>query len=144
MKTASIRIASLISALLLTLLALPGCTHNNGDIGDFFGKWKLVSIERNDLQPVAYEGNIFWDFQNTTISMISITTQHDTTQTYGNWTVDGDLLTISFPDADLAPLPELNLPRTCSMTIEKHTSKEMILNYHPANGENIIYTFRKW
>jgi broad specificity polyphosphatase/5'/3'-nucleotidase SurE len=76
--------------------------------------------------------------------MIIINDRHDTTQTYGNWSADDDILTINFPDADYAPLTELNLPRTCSMRIEKQTSKEMILNYQASTEQNFIYTFRKW
>jgi hypothetical protein len=140
----SIRLLSIIAAIALILLALPSCTHNNGDIGNFFGSWKLVSIQSSDLQPVEYQGDIFWDFQNSTISMIIINDRHDTTQTYGNWSADDDILTINFPDADYAPLTELNLPRTCSMRIEKQTSKEMILNYQASTEQNFIYTFRKW
>ena len=50
--------------IILLLMMLPlffgGCTHNDGDIGDLFGRWKLVSLsadgeERSEERRVGKE-----------------------------------------------------------------------------------------
>ena len=46
--------------LLVTLAA--GCTHNNGDIGSWFGTWNVERIEIDGVAQADYQGQYFFQF----------------------------------------------------------------------------------
>ena len=39
-----------ILIIMLSMAALSSCTHNNGDIGPYFGTWKMLSIEVDGVE----------------------------------------------------------------------------------------------
>ena len=49
----------IIAAVVMTAIS-GSCTHNNGDIGPWFGEWKLTSIEIDGSPDAAYKANTFW------------------------------------------------------------------------------------
>lgn len=55
-------IITLLIAILLPVIA--GCTRNDGDIGTWFGSWKLERITIDGLIDEKYKGDIFWQFQS--------------------------------------------------------------------------------
>ncbi|MBQ2163347.1 MAG: hypothetical protein II445_02450, partial [Muribaculaceae bacterium] len=50
--------------MLLAIVAMSGCTKNNGDIGYWFGLWHLDSIELNGEVDNNYNGCYYFKFQN--------------------------------------------------------------------------------
>ena len=85
-------------AAVVAVVMLGSCTHNNGDIGDWFGTWRVTSIEV-DNQPVEnYGGGLFWMFQNDLICL-SYTTEgmyHNYSRCWGRWAEEGNTLTFDF------------------------------------------------
>lgn len=78
-------------------LVAAGCTHNNGDIGRWFGLWKVENITVNGSNDSNYTGNIFFAFQNTTFEQKQVHADQGVTQMIGEWREEGDMLTITFP-----------------------------------------------
>lgn len=138
MKTIRLYILPLI---ILTCLLGAGCTHNNGDIGPLFGRWKL--IEASGLPQSAPEG-IFWAFQSSVIQMQRNGAYGEESTVYGKWQLDRQELRLDFPDEDYAPLPELDLPRQCSLRVEHLSRSEMKLTYTNPDGGRQTYTLKKW
>ena len=46
------------------LLSITGCTQNNGNIGNWFGQWRMDSYKVNGEVQEDYQGNIFFCFQS--------------------------------------------------------------------------------
>lgn len=138
-KTAIIIILSVIVATTLC-----GCTHNNGNIGSLFGKWKLTSIEVENMQTPEIDGTIFWSFQNSTIEMQLLGDHQEETRAYGNWRSSGQTLFLDFSDSDMPPLPSLGLPAQCELQIIDGIGNTMILVYHPTPQQSLTYKFIKY
>jgi hypothetical protein len=142
--------------LLLTALSfMSGCTHNNGDIGDWFGTWKLQSIDINGVADESYQANVFWKFQNDIISMAQANDELHTADTrYGTWTQHDDQLLLDFGHSDNStaagqgqyqPLPAVYLPSGQStLTIVDLDSSKLTLRYVAANEIVYTYHFKKW
>lgn len=139
-------IARLTTILIVGICLLTGCTHNNGDIGPFFGKWKMTKMAIDGEEDKDYEGNIFWSYQSTTISMLRVVDDMSSVLTYGNWSTNDDysILNISFPDDIFPPLAETKLPREATLQIIKLKGSEMILQYITPEDELLTYYFTKW
>lgn len=133
-----------ILTLVVCLLA-GGCTRNNGNIGKQFGLWKLTSVETGGKTDAAYGGNIFWSFQNTTVEMKRVEANHAIESTFGNYRIDGETLTLTFPDDERPPLSGLDLQRVNEMQILCLTHSEMMLAYSPhGTAEPTVLHFVKW
>lgn len=68
-----------------TMISLAACTHNDGDIGHWFGAWKLRQITINGENDAAYGGNIFWKFQSEVIQMSQLNEYHGRYDAWGSW-----------------------------------------------------------
>lgn len=141
------RIHSLFGLLgAVLLLTLTSCTHNNGDIGPLFGQWKLVSIDAQGVEIPAYDGDVFWSFQDSAIQILSRTDQHEFEQRYGNWSLtDNDTkLVLTFPD-DRWPAPQaIGLKETSVLRVITLTSRDAVFELSDNDGMSITYTLRKW
>lgn len=126
------------------LVAMTGCTHNNGDIGSFFGKWKLTSVSAENVGEPNIDGTVFWDFQNTTIDMQLLQDNQEEIRVYGNWRSSGQTLFLEFPDADMPPLECLGLPASCELQILYGVGSTMTLVYHPTPEQSVTYKFIKY
>lgn len=83
-------IGPLMFALLLTAT---GCTRNNGDIGDWFGKWQVMEISVDGQPETGYEARYFWEFQNNIIRIAYVGPQGYDRETYycfGSWSQPAD------------------------------------------------------
>lgn len=135
---------------------LGSCTHNNGDIGPWFGEWKLTTITVDGTPDAGYDGNIFWAFQTTVIEMLSADneTTGDYRQRWGTWAQDGTTLTLNFTHSDndnpagsdkYIPFPETGLPAGVSkLDIVSLSSSEIKLNYTADDGKTYGYLLKKW
>ncbi len=140
-------------AVLSTLLS--GCTHNNGDIGPWFGIWTLTSIEADGAPIADYVPNsIFWKFQSTVINITQLLDHHDCRDTFGTWRQAGDSqLELNFTHSDdtlhpgtelYAPPEILHLPSDiCTLHIVRFTDKHIILTYISTDGVTYKYTLVK-
>lgn len=90
-----------IILLLVMIIAMPACTHNDGDIGDYFGRWKLTQITLNGDERVYNFDNVFWCFQSDIIEIdIVDETYHDKERYYGTFFYDDDSLILDFGHGD--------------------------------------------
>lgn len=132
------RYVLIISAALI-LITLLSCTRNNGGDSRLYGCWKLQRISRAGVDDAAYQGNIFWKFQNQTIEMQQVNELHNSLQTFGNYRLADETLFLSFPDEVFPPL--LSFPRESELQIVELTGREMVLaTGYPAT----MYYFKKW
>lgn len=131
------------------------CTHNNGDIGPYFGIWKLSQLTINGEEDPAYEDNIVWKFQASAISMVRVQEYHTHFESYGTWEeVSPEELRLKFIYSDngnpegspkYSPLPETHLPPgEISLTIVSLSSKRMQLRYQALDGTLYGYKLEKW
>ena len=97
MKTS--RFIQFFAAVLL--VALAGCTHNEGDIGIWFGTWHVDSATAEGVT-TDYQGGVFLQFQTTLVCARATGVTHPERNDYGRWTDDGSVLTIEFPDEHVA------------------------------------------
>ena len=138
----------------LAIVSMTGCTHNNGDIGDWFGTWHLKSIAFNDSPDADYDGNIVWKFQNNIIEMIEADdAEHTALERFGTWSATDSELTLNFTHSDerypagtgiYQPLPATHLPAAVStLRILKLSSSEIILQFDSEDNAVIVYTLRR-
>ena len=93
-------------------LMLSSCISNNGAIGIWFGEWKIESITWPDGSPFympTEHSALFFAFQNTTVRLTLSTDGEYSDAKYGNWSVEDDVMTISFPDVRWQPFAESGL-----------------------------------
>ena len=85
MKALTTRI---IMAMALLSAAI-SCTTNNGNIGEWMGRWKLTEIECNGSVVSDYEGNMFFAFQSTVFEVRKVGDYYEHDEKYGTWVDDG-------------------------------------------------------
>ena len=99
----------IISVLVAT--ALLSCTRNNGDIGPQFGTWQLDEIfienapvgttddgtDRREDITQHYSG-VYFSFQGP-IVRIRVQSGESSTNVFGNYEINGNNITFTFPDA---------------------------------------------
>ena len=129
---------------LLVLLCLCGCTHNNGDIGPLFGKWKVTSISSSGVELPPYEGNLFWNFQNTTVGVIMTHGDNSYNDVYGNFRLTDNTLTLDFADPRFTPPAECGMQRLMHLELLELDKGRASFLYHPTEDSEIIYTLKKW
>lgn len=147
--------------LTLTVIAaatlLTGCTHNNGDIGRWFGTWTVERILVDGEPYARYEHNMVWKFQNSVFSMQLIDTDpgiHDRQQRWGSWSEADGALIIDFNHSDdacapgegiYAPFPVslLNRGGASVLRIASDKGSEVTLTFTSARGENVTYIIKK-
>lgn len=142
MKTLTTKI---LMALMLLAVAT-SCTTNNGDIGEWMGRWKLTSIECNGSAVDDYEGNLFFAFQSTVFEVRKVGDYYEHDQKYGTWSDDGKgTLVISFPDERYVPFEVLHMSQDRNvLTYYKVEKKGFTLTAVAADGNTYTYRLVKW
>ena len=66
---------------LLALVGLCGCTHNDGDIGIWFGTWQVEDITGGaadfELDHPMDQGKYYFQFQSNMCTVMYIDTRHN-------------------------------------------------------------------
>lgn len=142
----------LILAFVVAMAATASCTHNNGDIGDWFGKWHLKSIEINSVNDDSYDGNMVWKFQNDIVEM-DVINGHIHSEHYGTWKESDGKLILDFTHKDdntaagtgtYAPPSQTYLPAAVvGLKILKLSSSTLILQYDADASTVITYSLSK-
>ena len=132
--------------LLAALLVVASCTTNNGDIGPWFGTWRVTEITTDGVADADYQGNMFFKFQSTVFEMLLVHDDHGTENRFGIWNDDGKgTLTVSFPDANHEPLPQSHMRAEQNvLTFNGVQSSGFVLRLDSPDGH--VYTCRlvKW
>lgn len=103
---------TIILALLLTVAL--GCTRNNGDIGPWFGTWRVTGISA-DGEPVrGYTGNVILKFQSHVMESRAQYDHHSYSSYWCTWhEEEGELLLEINPEEESEGyVPELLIPWT--------------------------------
>lgn len=146
----------------VTTLAATACTHNNGNIGHWFGRWHLESIVASAEPQPDYHGELFWAFQRDIIGMTEVDTDsyHSAREIWGQWSANeqNTLLMLDFdhtwdhpdwetpsftpPDILGFPAPVEGEPYPLvTLGVAEQTSSRMTLTY--TNPETLItYTYK--
>lgn len=100
---------SLITTLLLLLVSMTGCMHNDGDIGNLFGTWKISSVSVDGQEDQAYAGDVFVQFQTEVVRLVQVRHNYDCVEYFGRWTREGNHLLLDLHytvDASVTAIPE--------------------------------------
>lgn len=138
---------------IIACLTLSGCMQHNGDIGDWFGTWKLESITIDGTLNADYQGNIFFQFQTDKVRIVAIDLELPATRTecFGMWTESDRTLTIDLSytsdsnPGHFNPMPESMLAKGINtFSIDSKSSKQMQWTMLNGNSERTVsYTLKK-
>ena len=138
----------------LLLLTTTACTHNDGDIGPWFGTWHVEEITIDGTALAGYSGEYFFQFQSSVFCFRAVEGEmsEDWYCSYGHWSEDtgASTLTITFPDQDeIMTVTELtaigfDLTGTNVMHIDGRGSSTMTLTMTNTAGHRCVYTLKKW
>lgn len=132
--------------LLAAMLMVASCTTNNGDIGPWFGTWRVTEINTDGVADADYRGNMFFKFQSTVFEMLLVYDDHGTENRFGVWNDDGKgTLTVSFPDANHEPLPQSHMRAEQNvLTFNGVQSSGFVLRLGSPDGHVYTYRLVKW
>lgn len=144
-----------MAVVIAMLMSLTGCTRNNGDIGDWFGRWQIMEIKVNGVAIEDYEPVYFFDFQNNIVRGIEVGPDgydRDTRMFYGTWKELGDnAVSFDFNHRqddgiwNYEPFPILHFPQDAAFTLavtDKSGSKRTLV-YDATDGTEYSYVLRK-
>lgn len=141
-----LQLLSVIFALIISggLLNM-SCTHNNGDIGRWFGTWQVMDIATDGTPDPEYDANCFWEFQNDIIKVVMVGPDgydRDIYYCIGTWQETSDnTLTFNFTHSDdsgdllYKPFGIMHFPSDApfTLTITEDKGKQMTLKYVDQN-----------
>lgn len=131
------------------LVALSGCTHNDGDIGHWFGLWHLDSIEIDGTPDADYDGNTFFMFQGKVFCIRNVEdANHGYIESFALWQESDDhqSMTLSFVDDQFPPniAPFVPLETVTTFTVITLNSKVMVLKHTNSEGVTRTYHLTCW
>ena len=140
--------------IMLAMLAIAGCTTNNGDIGFLGGYWRLDAIEVDDVDDTTYNGNITWAFQNNIIEISVLLDYHQRENYFGTWTRQGDILTLNYThhsdllapgegELGLPPAMHLKAPVEIAFKIGDNPGRTMTLTAVTPGSQTLTYRLSK-
>jgi len=131
---------------LIVIVAAGSCTRNNGDIGDWFGLWRVDNITIDgEPDPDYTSPAMIWKFHGSVIQiLIPDFDNHDTTTSSGSWHQEGDRLFIDF-EWDLGTPPEIShLPDKAMLDIIRLSGNTIELRYVADDNTVYFYKLKKW
>lgn len=140
--------------LSLGLILLSSCTHNNGDIGDLFGNWRLDRLTADGVEMPLYDGTddapvlYTWAFQSSIIRITAIYPHSLYSDFWGTWKEDADVLELNFTydstDANHVPPVALHIDDGITvLTKDRFDSNKMELSYVSSEGTTYKYYLSK-
>lgn len=147
-----------IFATVLIAMLNVGCTHNNGDIGDLFGVWRLTELTA-DGTPVDLYGDSAdadglvacdWAFQGNVVKIEMIYPHYEHFAHYGIWSREDDKLVLDFSHTtgqsdNFDPPAGLHLVARgiTTLTITEMSRSKMTGWYVDAQGVRYEYYLRR-
>ncbi len=143
--------------ILLGILALGGCTQNNGHIGRLFGAWVMTEMTVDGVEKV-FPDDVYTSmaFQSGVVRFDYHYAHNSRTERYGSWVETDNNVTFNFTHSDdnttagtghYAAPDWLDLPQKTKidMTIADCGGGRLTLVYATPDGKTIIYKFeRTW
>ncbi len=144
------RLASYIILAIAATISLSSCSHNDGDIGYWFGLWHLDSIEVNGTPVPDYEGNTYFMFQGKVFCIRCVDEDnHDYNESFAKWQENDDhqSATITFADEHFLPTitPLIPLETITTFNVVTLNDKVMVLKHtHSETGITRTYYLTRW
>ena len=133
--------------LLAVMLTAAACTHNNGDIGNWFGTWAVdeISVDGTavNLDPSDQGTAYFIQFQTSMVCLRHTDARHNGGESYGTWQENGDQFTIDFPDEHARDVYLPGLEVHNSFMITSRTGNNVVMETIGSDGKRYRYTLRK-
>ncbi len=144
-----IQYIGMLMLAIVTALASPSCTRNNGDIGDWFGSWRLESIDIDGTSDPEYTGPcVIWKFQNAAIEILIPDFDNHTTvgpTATGTWHEEDGYLYTDFTYGLGTPPVITRLPERARLKIIKLSRSNIELEYTSADdNKTYFYKLKKW
>lgn len=142
MKT---KITGIFFALILGVMSM-SCTRNDGDIGDFFGIWRVVTLEADGEAVAGYNGTLYFMFQSSVYGQKMVNEEkHWDDNVFASWRQEGNTLVIDFSNDQYAPFSITGMTDGVNyMEIENMSSRNMELSYVNPDGVKYSYSLEKW
>lgn len=142
-----------ITLMLIGIVALlsASCTHNNGNIGFWFGTWQCEEITIDGVKKSDYARNMFFKFQANVCDIVVTYPHNEYRQRFAEFKEQGDgTITLDFSytaDGDFAydfnPPAESMFSKGLNVIhYTKVNGKKMILTYE-TEGRTITYILKK-
>lgn len=134
---------------LLSVIMLSGCMHNNGDIGNYFGTWKVSTINVDGVDDPEYKENIFFQFQSDVFRLVQNRTQNDITEYFGTWSETDNIMVLKLnykvnPESEVYQIPPITrLIKGDNFIAVKHERNNRMIWTFSSDGQTIIYTLKK-
>lgn len=130
------------------IISMTSCTHNNGDIGPWFGLWHIEQVEKDGAVINEYTGTNFFAFQTSVFQLRYTDDLQTEEQTTGMWEDLGQEIKVTFPDQKLVWSHFYGIDMTegavNTFKVESITGKDMVLMLASSDGHNYRYTLKKW
>ena len=98
------------------MTVVASCTSNNGDIGPWFGTWKVTEVRCDSEVEEQYAGNMFFKFQSSVFEVLVVNDHHFSDTAFGEWREEpGGKLVIWFPDQSYEPSQESHFAREANV-----------------------------
>lgn len=121
------------------------CTKNNGDIGFWFGQWKVDSIHVGDTIDTTYAGNLFFSFQSDVIDVNRMDAHHVDNHAYGRWTEDSDsTITIYFTEESYPPVDGYMQQGANVLGYSHRRTDRLNLTLNRDSLPTVVYYMEKW
>ncbi len=128
----------------VAMLTLVACTQNNGNIGHWFGQWKVERITIDGIDAPDYQGNYFFCFQS---GVFGVRTAAGG-MTFARWTEDKNtgIVTVAFEEAYGASYEcrEIYLDENVTFRLVSHNDKTKVLEQVKDDGKTYTYYLTKW
>jgi len=132
-----------ITSIILLLLTLGACTHNNGDIGMWFGTWHVESITVAGTS-VTVDGDCFFQFQSKVFRVSRVGDHEQMVESYGTWQENEDgSMTVTFPDPSVFYIQMTGLEENNHFTIDIKSSSEVQFTKTDSTGATVTYRLKK-
>ena len=134
--------------VLLAFIAM-GCTHNDGDIGPWFGSWAMPAMTVDGDTPPGFDPvATVWEFQSEVVRIGLLDDHHDFAATaWGTWREADGRLYLDFTHGNgeyTAPSWLLMHPgKVLVLYIVERENRRMVLRYITPKGESVVYTLKK-
>lgn len=130
----------------VVVMVMTACTRNNGDIGELFGTWRVVSIEKGGQELTSDAGSLYFSFQSSIYCQRYI---YDDTygaeSRFASWKYEGDGIVVDFSDERYAPIAITGMQQGQNyVEIERSDGSDMVMSYTTPDGDKYVYTLKKW
>ncbi len=141
--------------LLLTILLLGSCTHNDGDIGELFGFWRLEKMQVNTTDENLYSDTdvqlYTLAFQSDIVLLQTVLPHDDYRRAFGSWSCDASRLILNFDHSDNDDNTKYDVPEALGFNPSGVTDFEILtlsgstltLRYTDPDANVRTYYFKK-